>query len=49
MSVRQLAAPRLTWWRRLSLSSFALAAITILILWPAITDLLRQGRQTAVL
>ena len=49
MSVSQLGAPSAAWWRRLSLSSFALAAITALILWVAVADLLRQGRLVAVL
>ena len=49
MSVSQLQMPTLAWWRRLSLSSFALAAITALILWVAVADLLRQGRLAAVL
>ena len=48
MSVSQLVAPRAAW-RRLSLSSFALAGITALILWVAVADLLRQGRLAAVL
>jgi sterol desaturase/sphingolipid hydroxylase (fatty acid hydroxylase superfamily) len=36
-------------WRRLCLSSFALAGITALILWVAVADLLRQGRLETVL
>jgi sterol desaturase/sphingolipid hydroxylase (fatty acid hydroxylase superfamily) len=40
---------RLAWWRRLCLSSFAVAGVTALILWAAIADLLRQGRLEAVL
>jgi len=40
---------RPTWWRRLSPSSFVLAGITILVLWVAVTDLLRQGRLETVL
>jgi sterol desaturase/sphingolipid hydroxylase (fatty acid hydroxylase superfamily) len=49
VTVAQLVAPSLAWWRRLSLSSFALAAITALILWVAVADLLRQGQLAAVL
>jgi sterol desaturase/sphingolipid hydroxylase (fatty acid hydroxylase superfamily) len=49
VSVSQLVVPRLALWRRLSLSSFALAAITALILWVAVADLLRQGRLETVL
>jgi sterol desaturase/sphingolipid hydroxylase (fatty acid hydroxylase superfamily) len=40
---------RITWWRRLCLSSFAVAAVTGLILWVAISDLLKQGRLENVL
>ena len=40
---------RLAWWRRLCLSSFAVAGVTALILWAAIADLLRQGRLETVL
>ena len=40
---------RLAWWRRLCLSSFAVAGVTALILWAAVADLLRQGRLEAVL
>jgi sterol desaturase/sphingolipid hydroxylase (fatty acid hydroxylase superfamily) len=36
-------------WRRLCLSSCALAVITALIVWFAVTDLLRQGRLDTVL
>ncbi len=36
-------------WRRLKLSSFVLAAITVAIVWAAVTSLLRQGRLEAVL
>jgi hypothetical protein len=35
---------RPAWWRRLCLSSFALAAITVIVLWVAVAGLLRQGR-----
>jgi sterol desaturase/sphingolipid hydroxylase (fatty acid hydroxylase superfamily) len=40
---------RTAWWRRLCLSSFAVAGVTGLILWVAISDLLKQGRLEAVL
>jgi sterol desaturase/sphingolipid hydroxylase (fatty acid hydroxylase superfamily) len=40
---------RTTWWRRLCLSSFAVAGVTGLILWVAISDLLKQGRLETVL
>jgi sterol desaturase/sphingolipid hydroxylase (fatty acid hydroxylase superfamily) len=40
---------RVAWWRRLSPASFALAGITVLILWAAVADLLRQGHLGAVL
>jgi sterol desaturase/sphingolipid hydroxylase (fatty acid hydroxylase superfamily) len=43
------AGVRLRWWRRLCAPSFALAAVTGLILWVAITALLRQGRLETVL
>jgi sterol desaturase/sphingolipid hydroxylase (fatty acid hydroxylase superfamily) len=43
------AGARTARWRRLSLPSFALAAITAGILWAAVTELLRQGRLAAVL
>jgi sterol desaturase/sphingolipid hydroxylase (fatty acid hydroxylase superfamily) len=50
MSVSQLeVGVRLAWWRRLCLSSFALAGITALIVWVAVAALLRQGRLEAVL
>ncbi len=35
---------RLAWWRRLCLSSLVLAGVTILVLWVAVAELLRQGR-----
>ncbi len=44
-----LPGGRLSWWRRLCLSSFALAAVTLLVLWVAIAELLRQGRLETVL
>jgi sterol desaturase/sphingolipid hydroxylase (fatty acid hydroxylase superfamily) len=43
------AGVRLAWWRRLCLSSFAVAGVTALILWVAVADLLRQGRLETVL
>jgi sterol desaturase/sphingolipid hydroxylase (fatty acid hydroxylase superfamily) len=43
------AGMRLAWWRRLCLSSLLLAGLTVLVLWVAITGLLRQGRLEAVL
>ena len=43
------AGVRLTWWRRLCPSSFVLAAMTIVVLWVAVTALLRQGRLETVL
>ena len=45
---RQAAVPR-TGWRRLCLSSFVLGGVTILIVWVAVTSLLRQGRLESVL
>lgn len=44
-----LPSGRLSWWRRLCLSSFALAAVTLLVLWVAIAELLWQGRLETVL
>jgi len=50
VSVSQLeAGVRLARWRRLCLSSFALAGITALILWAALADLLSQGGLGTVL
>jgi len=43
------AGVRVAWWRRLCLSSLVLAAVTVLILWVAVADLLRQGRLETVL
>jgi sterol desaturase/sphingolipid hydroxylase (fatty acid hydroxylase superfamily) len=40
---------RVAWWRRLCPSSFALAGVTVAILWVAVADLLRQGRLETVL
>ena len=37
------------WWRRLCLSSFALAGITAAVVWVAVGELLRQGRLESVL
>ena len=54
IEVRAPARPRweARWeaqWRRLCLPSFGLAAITALILWAAVADLLQQGRLQTVL
>jgi sterol desaturase/sphingolipid hydroxylase (fatty acid hydroxylase superfamily) len=38
-----------TWWRRLCLSSFGLAAVTAVILWAAVSELVRQGSLENVL
>src|SRR5215472_9223735 len=43
------AAARRTWWQRLCLPSFAVGAVTIVIVWIAVTTLLRQGRLDTVL
>jgi sterol desaturase/sphingolipid hydroxylase (fatty acid hydroxylase superfamily) len=43
------AEVRLAWWRRLCPSSLALAAVTVLILWVAVSGLLGQGRLGTVL
>jgi sterol desaturase/sphingolipid hydroxylase (fatty acid hydroxylase superfamily) len=43
------AAVARAWWQRLSAPSFAVAAVTIAVLWAAVADLLRQGRLEAVL
>jgi len=43
------ARDRLTWWRRLCPSSLVLAGLTAVVLWVAVTELLRQGRLEAVL
>jgi sterol desaturase/sphingolipid hydroxylase (fatty acid hydroxylase superfamily) len=40
---------KLTWRRRLTLSSFVVAGITALILWAAVAELVGQGRLEAVL
>jgi sterol desaturase/sphingolipid hydroxylase (fatty acid hydroxylase superfamily) len=37
------------WWRRLSLPSFAVAGVTVVVLWAAVADLLRQGSLETVL
>ena len=52
MSASQIlvrAPVRPAWWQRLCLSSLALAGMTILIIWIAVTELLRQGRLETVL
>ena len=43
------AAVRRMWWQRLCLSSFLVGTVTILIVWVAVTSLLRQGRLESVL
>ena len=48
MSVLQ-AGVRPAWRRRLCPSSFVLAGLTVLIVWVAVADLLRQGRLETVL
>ena len=48
-AVRGQAGGRLAWWRRLCLSSFVLAGITVLVLWVAVAGLLRQGGLGTVL
>ena len=45
----RIAGARRTGWRRLCLSSFAVATVTILIVWVAVATLLRQGRLETVL
>jgi sterol desaturase/sphingolipid hydroxylase (fatty acid hydroxylase superfamily) len=45
----ELPRGRLAWWRRLCPSSFLLAGVTVLVLWVAIAELLRQGRLDTVL
>jgi sterol desaturase/sphingolipid hydroxylase (fatty acid hydroxylase superfamily) len=43
------AGARPAWWRRLCLSSFVLAGAAALLVWVAVTGLLRQGRLETVL
>src|SRR6266581_1539523 len=38
------AGVRLAWWRRLCPSSFALAGVTVIIVWAGVAELLTQGR-----
>ena len=38
-----------SWWRRLCPASFAVAGVTVVVLWAAVADLLRQGRLETVL
>jgi sterol desaturase/sphingolipid hydroxylase (fatty acid hydroxylase superfamily) len=45
----QVRATATAWRRRLCPSSLVVAAVTALVLWVAVTDLLRQGRLAAVL
>jgi len=40
---------RRAWWRRASLPSLAVAAVTVAVVWAAVADLLRQGRLETVL
>jgi len=42
-------APQRSWWRRLFPPSFAVAGVTVVVLWAAVADLLRQGRLETVL
>jgi sterol desaturase/sphingolipid hydroxylase (fatty acid hydroxylase superfamily) len=48
-AVQRPARIRPGWWRRLSLPSFALAAVTVFVLWVAVSALLRQGQLATVL
>jgi sterol desaturase/sphingolipid hydroxylase (fatty acid hydroxylase superfamily) len=48
-AVNGQAGVRLGWWRRLCLSSFVLAGITVCVLWVAVAGLLRQGGLGTVL
>jgi sterol desaturase/sphingolipid hydroxylase (fatty acid hydroxylase superfamily) len=48
-AVHRQTGVRLAWWRRLCLSSFVLAGVTVLVLWVAVAGLLRQGRLETVL
>jgi sterol desaturase/sphingolipid hydroxylase (fatty acid hydroxylase superfamily) len=48
-AARGQAGVLLAWWRRLCPSSFALAGVTVLVLWVAVAGLLRQGRLEGVL
>jgi sterol desaturase/sphingolipid hydroxylase (fatty acid hydroxylase superfamily) len=43
------AETRPRWWRGLCLSSFAVGAVTIAVVWVAVSSLLRQGRLESVL
>jgi hypothetical protein len=45
----ELAAGRRTWRPRLCLSSFLVGGVTLLVVWVAVTTLLRQGRLESVL
>lgn len=45
----RVADARLAWWRGLCPSSFVVAGVTALVLWVAISELLRQGRLATVL
>ena len=48
-AVHEQAGARLAWWRRLCPSSFVLACVTVLVLWVAVAELLKQGRLETVL
>jgi sterol desaturase/sphingolipid hydroxylase (fatty acid hydroxylase superfamily) len=43
------ARPRLAWWQRISAASYAVAGLTVVIVWVALAELLRQGRLETVL
>ncbi len=47
--IRARPGARLAWCRRLCRSSLVLAGITAVVLWVAVTDLLRQGNLGTVL
>jgi len=49
VAAAELAAGRRTWRPRLCLSSFLVGGVTLLIVWVAVTTLLRQGRLESVL
>ena len=49
MSVSQVQAAVRPVWQRLSLPSLAVAGVTALVLWAAVSELLEQGRLAAVL
>jgi sterol desaturase/sphingolipid hydroxylase (fatty acid hydroxylase superfamily) len=45
----EVRRPGSAWWRRVCLPSFAVAAVTGVLVWVAVTSLLSQGRLAAVL